>query len=319
MKSLEEFRTSLKEKLVELHWKQWRALGISSHVEETKHIIDLEALIVSSLLIGNYDKRLLASSLEWIKKNKEWVGASRIKQIGKHFTKKDIQLKKSLIHKELIEFVPGLLKDRAGGKGLEKISEETIPEDYKRVLLKLEDRNVTTAPVIQKYPLLQLYFRGIFGINARAEIFLYLLLEGKGNSNGIAREIYYDQKIVYRVLKRWAAAGFIREETGKKETLYFLKNGRDLAGHIKPRGHHVNWCKVFYFFSRLLTFADTEPWAGDSYLLSSLFRDVSEDAGVFGRYFDILLPEGSLYEGEAFFLPFASAILQLLDRINDRK
>ena len=97
---------NIKEKLVELHWKQWSILGISSHIEETKHIVDLEALIVSSLLIGNYDKRLLASSLEWIKKNNEWVGASRIKQIGKHFAKRDKQLKKSLVHKELIEFVP---------------------------------------------------------------------------------------------------------------------------------------------------------------------------------------------------------------------
>jgi DNA-binding MarR family transcriptional regulator len=319
MKSVEEFRTSLKEKLIELHWKQWRTLGISSHIEETKHIIDLEALIVSSLFIGNYDKRLLSSSLEWITKNKEWIGASRIKQVGKHFLKKDKQLKKGLVHNEPIEFVLGLLKDRVGGKGLEKINEETIPEDYKSVLLKLEDRNVTAAPVIQKYPLLQLYFRGIFGINARAEIFLYLLLEGKGNSNGIAREIYYDQKIVYRILKRWAAAGFIREETGKKETLYFLKNGRNLAKNIKPRGHYVNWCKVFYLFSRLLTFAHTEPWAEDRYLLSSLFRDVSEEAGVLGRYFDRVFPGGNLYEGEDFFPPFASAVLQILDKINDRK
>ena len=147
-------------------------------------------------------------------------------------------------------------------------------------------------------------------------IFLYLFLEGKGNSNRIAREIYYDQKIVYRILKKWAASGFIREETGKKETLYFLKTGRDLVRNIKPRGNFVNWCRVFYFFSRLLTFTETAPWAEDRYLLSSLFRDAAEEAGVIGSYFNIALPEGNLYRGEDLFSPFASALLKMLDKIN---
>lgn len=311
-----EFRENLKEKLLELHWRQWSTLGVFSHIEETENIIDLEALIISSLLIGDYDKRLLSSSLEWIKKNGEWVGVSRIKQIGRFFSRVDKQLKRSFVHKVLIEYISGILKDGCVSKDLERLNEENISGDYKNVLLSLENRDVTVEPLIQKYPLLQLYFRGIFGVNARTEIFLYLLLEGKGNSNRIAREIYYDQKNVYRILKRWAMAGFLGEETRKKETIYFLKSGRELAGDIKPRGNYINWCRVFYFFSRLLIAAGTEPWAGDTYLLSSLFRDVSEEAGVIGRYFNVPLPEDNLYKGEEFFSPFASALLEILERIN---
>jgi hypothetical protein len=89
MKLLKNFKEVLKENLLEIHWQQWSTLGVSSYVKETKNIIDLEALIISSLLMGNYDKRLLFSCLEWIKNNKEWVSASRIKQIGKQFFKVD--------------------------------------------------------------------------------------------------------------------------------------------------------------------------------------------------------------------------------------
>ena len=317
MKLLTEFKETLKEKLLELHWQQWSALGVSSYIKETKNIIDLEALIISSLLMGNYDKRLLSSCLEWIKNNKEWVSVSRIKQIGKYFSRVDTGLKKSLVPKALIECIPVLLTAGVPAKEFEKLDDQHIQGDYKNILLKLEDRGITAAPVVQKYPLLQLYFRGIFGINARTEIFLFLVFEEKGNSNQIAREIYYDQKIVYRILKKWTASGFTSEETRKKETLYFLKNGRELAKNIKTRGRYVNWCRVFYFLSRLLTFASTDPWAEDAYLLSSLFRDVSGDAAIIGRYFNILLPENNLFKGDNLFSPFTEALFKMLDKINE--
>jgi DNA-binding MarR family transcriptional regulator len=198
----------------------------------------------------------------------------------------------------------------------EKLDEEHIPVDYKNILSRLEDREVTVEPVIQKYPLLQLYFRGIFGINARAEILLYLAFEEKGNSNQIAREIYYDQKIVYRILKRWTASGFTREEIQKKETLYFLKTGREFVKKIKCRGHYVNWCRVFYFFTRLLTFASTKPWAEDTYLLSSLFRDVSEEAARIGRYFNRMLLKTNLFRGDDLFSPFAAELMKMVKKMN---
>lgn len=317
MKLLTGFKETLKEKLLELHWQQWCTLGVSSYVKETKNIIDLESLIISSLLMGNYDKRLLSACLEWIKNNKEWVSVSRIKQIGKYFSQVDPGLKKSLVPKALIECIPLLLTVGIPEKEFKKLDDQHIPEDYKNILLTLEDRGVTAAPVVQKYPLLQLYFRGIFGINARTEIFLFLTFEEKGNSNQIAREIYYDQKIVYRILKKWTASGFTSEEPREKETLYFLKTGRELAKNIKIRGRYVNWCRIFYFLSRLLTFASTEPWVNDAYLLSSLFRDVSGEVAIMGRYFNILLPENNLFKGENLFSPFAAALFKILDKMNE--
>ena len=64
--SLREFKEKFYNALLDIHWKQWAALGVTSHVKaEGKWIIDLEPLTVSTLTIGLHDKRLLSSSTEW--------------------------------------------------------------------------------------------------------------------------------------------------------------------------------------------------------------------------------------------------------------
>ena len=47
-------------------------------------------------------------------------------------------------------------------------------------------------------------------------------------------------------------------------------------------------------------------------------RDAQADeAGVIGRYFNITVPEANLYKGEELFSPFASALLKILNKINE--
>ena len=62
---------------------------------------------------------------------------------------------------------------------------------------------------------------------------------------------------------------------------------------------------------------ETEPWAEDIYLLSSLFRNIWEEANVIGSYFNIMVPDARLYKGEEFFPPFAATLLKILDKINE--
>jgi hypothetical protein len=84
--SLKEFKEKIRNKLLEIHWKQWSALNVASHVPaENYWIIDLEALIISTLVIGLLDKRLLSVCIEWLIKNGEWVNFARLKRICKAF------------------------------------------------------------------------------------------------------------------------------------------------------------------------------------------------------------------------------------------
>lgn len=318
MKSLKKFKNKLTESLLEILWKQWTALGVFSSVKEENHfLIDIESLIVLTLYIGKFDQRLFSAMFNWIIKNREWINASRIKSIGKVF-----YMDKKIIPRELINFAVDVEK-----KGdLESIKTKylknhniTFDSTYRNILNNLSIRDISQKPVLNKTPLIQLKFRGIFGVNARAEILIYLLTHREGNSNQIAREISFDQKIVYRILERWVKSNFAGKEERARESLYFLKRKEEMKNTISenlPR--YIDWKKLFLFFSKLLYIVDTELQGDDKYVTSSAFRDLEVETREIERIMGINFPESNIYEGASFFDPFTDKVIELLKELKSR-
>jgi len=104
--SLKGFRKNFFNDLLEIHWKHWTTLGVASYIQPEKYwIVDLEALIVSTLTIGLLDKRLLSSSLEWLMKNGQWINLSRLKRISEFFKKPFPGAQEPLIVPEIFELL----------------------------------------------------------------------------------------------------------------------------------------------------------------------------------------------------------------------
>jgi len=58
---LREFRESFLDKLLDLLWRQWTALGVSGHAEgDTPWVIDPEALLLATCTFGRFEPRLLS-------------------------------------------------------------------------------------------------------------------------------------------------------------------------------------------------------------------------------------------------------------------
>jgi len=317
--SLREFREEFREKLIEIHWRQWSSLGVVSQVEEEKDwIIDLEGLISSTLFIGKFERRLLSLSAEWIRKNGEWVNLSRLKRMGKYFYQVDKPLQEPLVPEKVFELIGNVLKNVTRQKELIGIKEAgsiyNLPQEYKEIFEKVEMRDKTTEPHVQKPCLLQLYLRGIFGVNARVEVLLYLLAKSEGNSRQIAREVYFDQKVVYRILERWARVGFVEKGPERK---YLLKDAQEFIARLKLKDmpHYINWPRSFLLFARILQVLYSSPWAEEEYLLSSFFRDIVDEAKIIGRMVNISFSDSNLYRGSEYFRPFATELMQLMERI----
>lgn len=209
--SPENFKNKLRESFLELLWRQWRPLGIAAHGPESLTPIDLEALILATALAAAQDGRLWQDALQWLSRRCEWVNESRLKRMVASYSTTDEWLKRPLIDKAVWAEIGSVLHGAAPGR-------QAAGGDSRadRILSPLRFR---------KPPLLQLYLRGVFGVNARAELILFLLAAGEGNSNQIARETCYDQKNVYVILERWAEAGFVGREKRGKQNLYSLKPG----------------------------------------------------------------------------------------------
>jgi len=318
--SLKEFKGKFREKLLEIHWKQWCTLGVASHIPPEKYwIIDLEALSVSTLVLGLQDKRLLAGCIEWLIKNREWVNSSRFKRISKIFMRPFPASNEPLITQGVLnmatdtikKFKPVSIKYRDSN-----VSEEMMLRDYKKVFDAFRIRDIVKQPeILKSISLLQLSLRGYFGVGTRAEIFLYLLGENGGNSLSISREVYCDQKNIYRILEKWTETGLIT----KINRNYSLREKEKWLGiwRLKKKYGYLNWVKTFMLLDQLAKAISTPPWSEETYPLSSLFRDLFKDVLAIGQSLNIQVPEPASYEGALYFEPFAVTILKILERLRE--
>jgi len=318
--SLREFKKDFNNQLIDIHWRQWECLGVGSRLEEEKNwIIDLEALLCSTIFMGQFDKRLFSSALEWVYEYGEWINVSRFKRIGAYYYKADDKLNVPLASKNIYNLVENIIKKRKGVDDSKKIQEQAapynLPHEYQQILENFQVRRVTTEPEVQKPPLLQLLLRGFFGVNARAEVLLYLLYVKEGSSNQIAKTVQFDQKIVYRILEKWTEAGFIDKESGRK---YILSNQvlfSNLLNRINSSVNYLDWINTFHVLARIEKAINTGPWESDAYLLSSFFRHISKDIKRIARFVDLSFSESDLFKGEEYLSPFIKDIMNILKKI----
>jgi len=292
--SLENFRRSLRESFLELLWRQWRALGVAAHGPESVQPIDLEALILATAVAAGQDRRLWQAALPWLSHYREWVNGARLKRAAMLFTRPDEWLKRPLINEDVWGQVAAVLDPAVRQQ---KVTKNDLRGD-----------RALSPPRLRKPALLQLFLRGVFGVNARAELSLFLLMVGEGNSNQIARETHYDQKNVYVILERWAEAGFVGREKRGKQNLYSLQPGGTLFWPAQTERKFWRWEPFFRSFGRLFAAVHDEPWRSDTYLLSSLFRAQYGAITPFARAAGIHLPDPQLFPGEALFAPMAAVL-----------
>jgi len=320
--SLREFKEKFYNTFLDVHWKHWTALGVNSHVKpEGTWIIDLEPLIISTLTIGLKDKRLLSSSIEWLIINGESINLSRLKRIVKAFLVQLPEFKGSLLYSEILELFVNTYNKNARNKI--KFGEfdsyghgENVINEYKSFFNTFKVRNVTTEPKLQHSSLIQLLLRNIFGVDARTEILIYLLANDSGNSNSIAKEIFYNQKNIYTILEKWLRAKMVTKISEQKIPRYSLSRKKELLAAIGLKGipRYLNWTKTFLFLGRLAKALTISPWSDDEYLLSSFFRDLFKEGKLIGKSLNINIPEPVHYPGKQYFSPFASGILNILKK-----
>jgi len=321
--SPKEFRERFYNDLIEIHWRHWSALGVTSHVRPERYwIIDLEPLIISTLAIGLSDKRLLSSSFEWLIKNGEWMNLSRLKRIMNSFMEPFPGMKEPSITPEIF----GLLVDTYNKNARNKITykkdepygtEGNKIKEYQSIFNNFRVRDVVTEPKLRDPSLLQILLRGFFGIDAHVETLIYLLVNDSGNSNFIAKEIFYNQKNVYSILERWADVWVLTKISRNKGASYSLNRRKELLDAIGLKGmpRYLNWTRTFIFLDRLAMAISTSPWSEDEYLLSSFFRDLFNRAESIGRYLNIKVPDPASYLGKEYFGPFALCVLEMLKKL----
>jgi len=252
--------------------------------------VDLEALLVATVALGERDRRLPKLAEEWLAVNSGMTMTARLERMHRHL--------KKLAEQHRTEFV---------WEGLDRLRELVSASSLGSSRRAAPSRPAGPATA-------QIMLRNLFGINARADVLLYLLSGVTNSSAGIARETWFDQKAVYRVLESWSNAGVCARPGKASAAGYRLLRTQqwlallDLEGPVR----WINWGSTLSTLLTILQASTTLPRAGDAYLLSSLLRDLHGELATTAVPWDLTMPDPRSSPGEEYFQPAAGAVLTLI-------
>lgn len=151
----------LRELAIDVGWRQWATLGISAdrdQAQQSNTVIDPEALILFTAVLGDADPRLRDESTDWcIRYGTRLISKSRLKNLRRSALGADLI-------DEYLSTVNASSRTRWPVGGTDAASRE-LRSSAKSRLPKLRE----------SAPLLRLHLRAIFGVTARAEVLLGFL------------------------------------------------------------------------------------------------------------------------------------------------
>lgn len=162
--------------------------------------------------------------------------------------------------------------------------------------------------------------RALWGINARAEILLYLLTHETGHPRKIARETYFFQKTVQDALVDIARSGIVYIQTRGKEKHYWIRQDDwiRLLQITDPQPVWITWPPLFRALEQVwLKLSEPDFLNLDELLQSSELRQLMkiirpkiEKAG-FGQ----VLSDETHYLGEAYTPVFVGDMNCLFEKL----
>ncbi len=238
--SLNEFKEKILEKLLDLLWRQWSAIGVSgySNSEESK-VIDPEALLLLTLTVARHDARLFDEVLDWLEINGDYLNVQRINNLLKQF---DFQAKAEL---SAVAEVLGQKSSVAlrWKKLATKYSQEKesslfymkdgrpmpTPNGYDEIfrrhgLLRSEVKKRSLSQTFPKegMPSLLLRLRALFGVSLRCEILCLLGSVDEIHPSLIAKLLGQNPRSTQNTLTEMTRSGVVQVRTTAREKIYAL-------------------------------------------------------------------------------------------------
>jgi len=334
IKSKDQFQ----EQIFDFLWRQWSTLGIAGRVEsKDNRIIDIEALLLFSLSVCQYEPRLFDEIIDWLFQNGQFINVQRLQQIQLKYgfncgpqisaiaellaKKTNYKLKWSgLAKKYYQEHSEPLFFDKDGSPlpcpADKNANPEFLSHGLKRGQINL--RGYSQSFDLQSPACLLLRLRALLGINARAEILCLLASVKEMHPSEAARITSYYQKTIQTTLVEMAQSGVILTRTSKKEKFYKLKPGV-LDALLNSNGKSpqwINWPALFktveVIWRRLCELLKEDI---DSLLLFSELKKLMSSARKYGDDAGIseILPDENLTV-EEFDSHFRESLLLLVNQ-----
>jgi hypothetical protein len=269
---LSDYRVELRDRLLDLVWRQWTSAGISGHADAwSGSVIDPEALLLFSSTIARHDQRLFDGVLEWLDVNGDLINVQRLKRIAdeERFSGSVVlsalaaatrTSKSQAKWSALADTRPGShvelepLFYRSSGAALPVVREpDPIFAEHGLIRDAFSKRGIAECFRPEKAANLILRLRALLGVNARCEILGYLLLNHTGSPRAVASDCYFFPATVSKALAEMERSGFLVSRTEGRRKLYQLVPEGWwpllLAGNSRPEW--VVWPRLFRALERI--------------------------------------------------------------------
>ncbi len=281
--SFPDTRRHLDEIAVNFLWHQWSSIGVAGGARSgDAWMIDPEALVLATSRYGRHDPRLMDESLDWLVRNGRRINVLRLRSLDEEWP--------AIADRRVLAGIAGILGKQSVLRKWRGIGHPASPDaepeplffsanggylpvlgdpdrDFQAAgLLRgpVEHRGMSKAPDARMPGNLIFLLRAFFGVNARAEIFAWLLVHGSGNPTAIARDTGYFNKSVQLTLNEMEESCQILSSRQGREKIYRV-NGDSwhflLAPSGGPKDQRVfpvwfDWMPVFDILVRIVeTFA----------------------------------------------------------------
>ena len=269
---LTDFRPELRDRLLDLVWRQWTCAGLAGRAEVwSGSVIDPEALLLFTCTIGRHDQRLFDGVLEWLDVNGDFINVQRLKRIGdeERFSGEAVlralaaatrtsttQAKWSGLAdaRPKSDAEPEPLFYRSSGAALPIVREpDPVFAEHGLVRDRFEERGVAGPFRPERIANLILRLRALLGVNARCEILGYLLLNHTGSPRAMASDCYFFPATVSKAMAEMERSGFLVSRTEGRRKLYQLVpqawSRLLLADGTRPEW--ITWPRIFRALERI--------------------------------------------------------------------
>lgn len=256
--SLKDFRILFRDRLLDLLWRQWTALGVTGQASPWRLTpVDPEALLLVSCTLARHDARLFDAILDWLTINGRYLNVQRVRRLlsDQSFKGEAVfaamaaktstsafavkwarstraQNNKAALEDEPLFFMPD-------GKPLPVLhAPDPVFLSYGLVRELYDKRGVAQPFGTRDSATLLLKLRALIGVSSRCEILTYLLLNGYGSPRAVARSCGYYPATVIKALAEMEESGFLVSRMEGRQRQYSLTSDvwrTLLLGEVRPR------------------------------------------------------------------------------------
>ena len=266
-------------RMVDLLWHQWSTIGVAGYPRPgDDRIIDPEALLLATTRYGRHDSRLMDESIDWLAKfgrrislqrlqglHRQWPGVAEprvLAAIAEVLGQQVAHRKWRVIMEPAPQSAePESLFLRSDGSPAAHFG-EAEPVFAKHGLLrgKLEFRRMSQPPDARARENLLLTLRAFLGVNARAEIFAWLLTHDSGHPAAIARATGYFSKSVQQILNEMEESGQVLSARHGREKHFRVRSANWqflLPPPAEGQPAFPRWVDWMPLFAAITRFAQT--------------------------------------------------------------